>query len=229
MEAVFHYADRAWKRAAAWLSRFVASASLETLHARIGPLYSYYVVIRRHYPAMFLTFAFHVFALSLLIANLSPHRLAFVDPTISMTIFGAAPRAQETPPEPALQKPSDVLVAAPDIEVAAKTQTESRNAQTAAPSQILAPRPDPRHINQLPRLPGGVANARDETVVVLKILVQTDGSITDAEIAKSSGDARLDQLAVDYVKANWRLLPALASGVVVQDWTTVMVPFRQTG
>jgi TonB family protein len=186
----------------------------------------YYRTTRERYPAIFLTFSFHVLAVCLLIANLAPHRLEFVDPTISLTIFGATPHAQEIPPEPALQKPSDVLVAMPDIQVDTKTEPASANAQTAAPSQILAPRPDPKHINQLPPLPAGAVKAPENAVVILKIMIQTDGSVSDAEISKSSGDARLDQYAAGYVKSNWRFLPAFASGIAISDWTTVLVPFR---
>jgi protein TonB len=205
-------------RFAFWWLEFQAPSPVTAFH--------YYRATRERYPAIFLTFSFHVLAICLLIANLSPHRLEFVDPTISLTIFGATPNAQEIPPEPALQKPSDVLVAMPDIQVDAKTEPASANAQTAAPSQILAPRPDPRHINQLPPSPAGAAKALENAVVILKIMIQTDGTVTDAEISKSSGDARLDQYAAGYVKSNWRFLPALASGIAISDWTTVLVPFR---
>jgi TonB family protein len=56
--------------------------------------------------------------------------------------------------------------------------------------------------------------------------VQPDGSISDAHVVKTSGDAKLDEFAVEYVKTNWRYIPATIAGQPVDDWTTVLVPFK---
>jgi periplasmic protein TonB len=109
---------------------------------------------------------------------------------------------------------------------ATNTQAASTKETTAEASQVLAPRPDPKYANASPALPPEFAKLGAGTSMILRIFVQTDGSVTDAEIAKSTGDARLDQFAAAYVKAHWRYLPALASGVAIPNWTTVLVPFR---
>jgi TonB family protein len=47
----------------------------------------------------------------------------------------------------------------------------------------------------------------EQGTTMLQVTVGKDGTVTDAEVAKSSGSLRLDQAAVDYVKANWRWEP----------------------
>ena len=172
------------------------------------------------------TIALNLLVLWIVVLNLRPHAPVVTLPVFSITIFGSTSAAQQVPPEPALVKPSDTLAAIPDIEVDASTQTASAHELAVQGSQILAPRPDPKHINALPAVPAAFAKPGADVTLILRVYIQADGAVTDAQIARSSGDARLDQFVASYVKANWRYLPALASGVAISDWTTILVPFR---
>jgi TonB family protein len=132
--------------------------------------------------------------------------------------------------QPEMQKPDFDLVPAPDIQIAQEPEPDApTQIDSVSMSQILAPRPDPAHHNQPPAL----ANLSSEPLaisgsanLVLKILVMPDGSVADAQVTSSSGQAQLDILAIRFVKANWRYLPATIAGRAIQYWTTVLVPIR---
>jgi TonB-like protein len=126
---------------------------------------------------------------------------------------------------PELLAPQAALVSAPDIQIA--EQSQPANAITGIDMRhLLPPRPDPSHINSPPRLPVEFRRLGGSVSAVLKIFVQPDGSISEAQVMRTSGDRALDAIAVAYVEKNWRLVAALASGRPVPDWTTVLVPFR---
>jgi TonB family protein len=93
-------------------------------------------------------------------------------------------------------------------------------------AQMLAPRPDTNHINVPPQLPALFRTLGNGISLIVRIFVQPDGSISDAHVVKTSGDAKLDEVAIEYVKQNWRYIPASISGRPVEDWTTVLVPFN---
>lgn len=86
---------------------------------------------------------------------------------------------------------------------------------------ILAPRPDPVHPNDAPR----VAHASGSPLV-LKLLILNDGSVGDAQVATSSGDAQTDADVLAFIKEHWRFLPAMLRDTAIQYWTTVAVPLR---
>jgi TonB family protein len=109
----------------------------------------------------------------------------------------------------------------------------ANDAPTTAPigasaAMVLAPRPDPKHPN-MPLDAGGPTLSKSALLVILKILVLADGSVGDAQIVASSGEPQNDSVAMAYVKANWRFLPALLNGTPIQYWTTVSVPFGVAG
>jgi hypothetical protein len=145
-------------------------------------------------------------------------------PNLYATLFPAQPQTQP-PPEPHLVSPNIPLVPEPMIVIEPDTPpTATITAMSTA--QMLAPRPDTKHINVPPQLPFLFHALGNGISLILKIFVQPDGSISDAHVVKTSGDAKLDEIAVGYVKANWRYIPASISGTPVEDWTTVLVPFK---
>ena len=87
------------------------------------------------------------------------------------------------------------------------------------------PRLDPAFRNASPLLPAGHAKDAETAQVTLTILVTPDGRVGDARVAKSSGQAMLDQIALAFAKAKWHFRAALQAGRPVQDWTTVLVRF----
>ncbi len=63
-----------------------------------------------------------------------------------------------------------------------------------------------------------------EGTVRLRVLVGEDGRPQDASIATSSGDAGLDQSALDAVR-HWRFEPAKRDGVPLRAWCIVPITF----
>jgi protein TonB len=64
--------------------------------------------------------------------------------------------------------------------------------------------------------------------VLLRLAINADGQVSDAEIVRSSGYDELDEAAAIWVKAHWRYLPALQNGQPVAATTTALVTFRLT-
>ena len=139
---------------------------------------------------------------------------------------GTTPVAPKMEPvaEPQMQAadPTEPTLVPPQIDIDAAAPSPMAGASQA---DILPPRPDPAHQNAGPSLPASFPKSDSPMQVMLTILVQPDGSVSDARIAQSSNQSVLDQLALAYVKAKWRFRAALQNGRPVQDWTTVLVRF----
>jgi protein TonB len=145
------------------------------------------------------------------------------------------PTLQElaTPPEAA--KPATVPVAAEsEAEVEAATidptnvvEVVRRTDETdipVVPFWRVEVKPQPRNI-PIPTYPDMARTAGIEGQTVVEALVATDGSVSDARVLKSSGNASLDQAAVDAAMRS-RFSPAKQRDKPVRVW--VSIPFRFT-
>ena len=133
--------------------------------------------------------------------------------------------ASHTDVTPELVSAEPVVVPAPEIQIAPQDDANAAGFAFGA-DQIIAPRPDPSHANDLPATAGLSTAAGQAAEVVLRILVKKDGSIGDASVAKSCGTPALDRLALDFTRAHWHYLPATIGGQAIEEWTTVLVRFR---
>jgi protein TonB len=61
--------------------------------------------------------------------------------------------------------------------------------------------------------------------VVLKVLVDRGGNVSDLELSKSSGYPVLDQAAVDSVK-KWIFVPARRGNENVEMWVRIPIRFE---
>jgi periplasmic protein TonB len=130
-------------------------------------------------------------------------------------------------PSVTLADPETPIVMPPDVVI--EEEAHAPTIAIASPSQVLAPRPDPAHLNPAPAAADVGASIATALSVVLKILVMPDGSISDATVLRSCGHADADAGAMAYVKAKWRFLPALLDGKAIKYWTTVSVPIAPVG
>jgi protein TonB len=64
-----------------------------------------------------------------------------------------------------------------------------------------------------------------EGTVTLKLAVAPDGTVSDAQVLKSSGYAGLDEAAVSWVVAHWRYKPATHGGSAIPSQATAAVMF----
>ena len=77
-----------------------------------------------------------------------------------------------------------------------------------------------------PKYPGSARSKGIEGTVMVRMMVNTSGSVDSAAVSSSSGDGSLDQAAVDAVYS-WRFSPAKDRyGTAVPCYITVPVTFR---
>jgi len=118
------------------------------------------------------------------------------------TIAPVALVVNEAPPAPAPAKPA-----------------------SAAPAPIVPPDFKAAQLrNPGPAYPFLSRRAKEEGVVLLKVLVSTDGRAAKLEIEESSGFDRLDDAALKTV-SKWRFVPATQAGQPREAWVLVPVTF----
>lgn len=77
-----------------------------------------------------------------------------------------------------------------------------------ASAPVTAPRADASHLNNpAPSYPMLSRRLREEGTVLLELLIEADGQISELAVLQSSGFPRLDQAALEAVK-QWRFEPA---------------------
>jgi len=95
----------------------------------------------------------------------------------------------------------------------------------AAPAPIVPPDFSAAQLrNPGPAYPYLSRRAKEEGVVLLKVLVSTDGRAAKLEIEESSGFERLDDAALKTV-GKWRFVPATQAGQPREAWVLVPVTF----
>lgn len=76
-----------------------------------------------------------------------------------------------------------------------------------------------------PEYPPESLSANETGAVLLKLLIDADGNVTDAVVERSSGHARLDEAARGAL-AGCKFRPASADGKPVADWTSIEFTWR---
>jgi len=147
------------------------------------------------------------------------------------------PQQELAPPSPEFQTPSLPQVPQPVIRI--ETPPAPSNAIHAVavphPVQPVAPNPvqpaAPRPASAVagthttPPYPPISRRLGEEGTVILRITIGADGRITQVEIAQSSGSARLDEAAREWVAAHWRYHPATQNGRPVATTVKAAVKF----
>ena len=119
--------------------------------------------------------------------------------------------------------PEAVVVPEPEIDIVPERQ-DPNGVSVTVMQQKTPPRLDPTHMNEMPELPHTLG-AVGALVLRLRILVLPDGSVGDAQIARSTGVSEIDRIAMETVRNSWRYLPAAINGKPIEAWTTVIVRF----
>lgn len=147
------------------------------------------------------------------------------------------PTTTAAPVNPVLSAPQPKLVLATATPAMPPTLADPRPVQ-AAPVEIpAAPAPPapPAPVtppdfsaaqlgNAGPSYPYLSRKAREQGVVLLRVLVTPEGRAARLEIRESSGHIRLDKAALDTVR-KWRFRPARQGGNPVEAWVLVPVTF----
>jgi TonB family protein len=135
---------------------------------------------------------------------------------------------QSEPRLPKFVEPQQDAITVPQIDIA----VEDKPVQTMAAGtslMLFPPRPDPAHFNASPALPQQFKTLAANALVELRVMVEPDGGISDAEITHSTGNGDLDAVAVAFVKEHWRFRPALLGSTPTKDWVTVICQFVSAG
>lgn len=135
------------------------------------------------------------------------------------------PQAPAPAPAPALSLPSPPPAATP--------AAPALPAATAAPAAPAPPEPAPVELpsssaaylnNPRPAYPPLSRRLGEQGRVVVRVLIEADGTASRAEIQTSSGYERLDQTALQTV-LRWRYVPGKRAGVAEAMWFNVPIQF----
>ncbi len=147
----------------------------------------------------------------------------------------ATPPAKDTPPKAAppraTEAPTEMTTAPPAA--SATSPSSDIGAPSAPPAPALPPPPVKRPpseasyaaSNRKPAYPALSRRYGEQGTVVLRVLVQADGSAGAVEIKSSSGHRLLDESALSTVRG-WRFTPATSDGKPVAEWYQLAIPFK---
>ena len=190
-------------------------------------------------------------ALMLLLVPVSAPMLAnVIEPTIPVTFIERAKPKPQTPPEVPVKKsiptttPTQPVRTQQPTQAIAQTETPvvdggTEYVPTADPlpdtGPIGPPDPGPQPSTRLeyasapaPSYPPDALARELEGTVMLKVLVDVDGSPLSVEIERSSGHRKLDDAARRQVLRKWKFKPAIKDGQAIQVYGIVPVSFTLT-
>jgi periplasmic protein TonB len=143
-------------------------------------------------------------------------------------------RPPPPPPPPEFTPPPPAFVPPPEIHIEPPPPPKSTAITVVTPEKPLAPPPPPVPVaegvrimpkidakrSQEPEYPPTSRRLGEQGSLVLQVLVDTDGRVLDTKLVQSSGFERLDQAALDGVKADYRFLSGTLDGKPQQMWYT---------
>jgi periplasmic protein TonB len=185
-----------------------------------------------------LTISIHVIVIALLL--MARNEITSPASPLAVTIFSDAPKQEkEVPlkPRPVLPVVAKIHVPQPEIHLSDPAPSQAINATVTAPPPSTAvtttpPAPtqpsfDADHLhNPKPHYPPLSRRLREEGIVIvmLRVYVLPSGLPDTVELKRSSGSARLDEVALSTVR-QWRFVPARSGDVAVAAWVLVPIAF----
>jgi protein TonB len=172
----------------------------------------------------------HVIIIFALIIGLTNNELKkkIVDISASVVEKKEQPKPPPPPP-PAMKLPPPIASAPPPtITISAPPPPPA----PAPPKAVAAPPPPPppptelkqiTRTHTLPPYPALSQRMGEQGTTRLKVVIGTDGKVTECSVDKSSGSTRLDEAAVSYVKDHWTWQPPTQLGKPVTATTLVDV------
>jgi len=105
-------------------------------------------------------------------------------------------------------------------------------AQTPLPS-VAAPGFSParpfRFRNSYPPYPPDSVRLGEEGTVMVKVTISENGRVVNAQVIRSSGNARLDNAATGWIKFRWRYYPANLRGKPISSQLLYNIKFILKG
>jgi len=78
----------------------------------------------------------------------------------------------------------------------------------------------------IPPYPSLSQMTAEQGTTTLQVAIGKDGAVTDAQVFKSSGSLRLDEAALEHVKANWRWQPPIKDCQTAEATTRVSIAWN---
>ena len=144
------------------------------------------------------------------------------------------------PPPPSIQAPPPPFIPAPEIIIATQPSAAPPVAVAttaappapvavapapAAPPQRVQPDIDMRHSSD-PLYPAESRRRGEQGLVVLLVLVETDGQPSEIKLEQSSGHDRLDQAAIDGARHNLHYIAGTVGGKPERMWLRYRYNFQ---
>ena len=185
----------------------------------------------RRYAGIGLAFALNGVLIWALASGLAIKLTKYVPPVLHAKVIDTPqpqPKQVTPPPSPPMQKtipteqtPEPVIQIAPDPNaqsIQVQPQQQPVQASDSSASGMTS-------THTTPPYPPVARRLGQQGTVILSIAVAPDGTVSAAQVAKSSGVPELDQTAIAWVKAHWRYKPATQGGVAVPSTTQAAVKF----
>jgi protein TonB len=179
----------------------------------------------------------HAAVIYALVTGLAHHAIEVARAPVETKIIEEAKEQRfEPPPPPAVQlaEPPPAFVPPPEVHIekppppppkstaiTAVTRVPPPPAPVPAPVEPVRvlPKLDARR-SQEPEYPLASRRLGEQGSVVLEVLVDVDGRVSEARLVQSSGFERLDQAALAGVKNNYRFVPGTVDGKPQPMWYT---------
>jgi len=139
------------------------------------------------------------------------------------------------PPPPKFEKPPPPFVPPPDFNIQTEAPPPRAIVATPTPPPPARPAPPPaapppaptkleaiERTHSKPPYPAISQRMREQGTTELIVTINAKGDVTAAEVTKSSGSKRLDDAAVDHVKARWKWNPPTQNGQPVAETRTAV-------
>jgi protein TonB len=174
----------------------------------------------------------HVGAIAALVVTLASGQIMkqIHDIQASVAAEKTPPKAPPPPP-PDLAKPPPPVAIVPEFSVATEPPPSVTVAPKAppAPPPAAAPPAAPTQLESiqrthtLPPYPTISQRLGEQGTTQMEVAINTEGSVTDCKVTKSSGSERLDTAACTYVQGHWRWKPPTRDNKPVAVNTAVSV------
>jgi protein TonB len=143
-----------------------------------------------------------------------PRIKEFVPPIIEIPLQPEANPNAITAPE-----------AAPQV-APAEPQREASVERPVPPPIVVTPARAIMATHTIPDYPPVSRRLAEQGTLRLRLTIGIDGTVEDARVEVSSGHERLDNAAVQWVKAHWRYEPAMQGPKAISSAATAEVTFR---
>ena len=159
----------------------------------------------------------HVALVYAVVSGLALRIVKHMPPVLEATIIEPSTPEQKTVviAKPQMAQPEEATLPPPDIQ----SQTDATPPMQAAPTQQTPAAPPASatatgisSTHTTPPYPDQERRQNIEGTVTLHLSITASGTVSAANVVKSSGNAELDSTAVAWVIAHWKYKPALADG-----------------